>query len=287
MKPKTADKLATIVFWLLGGITVGVLLFIILQIFGRGLLTALDPGFLLGKPEAMKEGGGIFPMIVSSFYLTGLTLLISLPVSIGAAIYMAEYSREGRVTGAIRFCVDSLAGLPSIVFGIFGMTLFVIYFGWGYSLIAGAFTCAILNLPTLMRSSEESIRSVPGTYREASLSLGATRWTTIRQVVLPSATPGILAGTMLTIGRILGESAAIVYTAGLFVRKAPTSPMDTAAPLASYIWYVQTEALVPDFRRIVDGGAALLLLIVLLLNFLARRLARYYQRKKLAGGPNG
>jgi len=287
VKPKTADRLATIAFWLLGGITVGVLLFIILQIFGRGILTALNPRFLLGKPEAMKEGGGVLPMIVSTLYLTGLTLAISLPVSLGAAVFLSEYAREGRLTNAIRFCVDSLASLPSIVFGLFGMTLFVIYFGWVYSLIAGAFTCAILNLPTLMRSSEESLRSVPGTYREASLSLGATKWTTVRQVVLPSATPGILAGTMLTIGRIIGESAAIVYTAGLFVRNIPTSPMDTAAPLAGYIWYAQTEALIPDFRRVVDGGAALLLLLVLLVNFAARRIGRYYQRKKMAGGADG
>jgi phosphate transport system permease protein len=287
VKPETADRLATVAFWLLGGITVSVLLAIVLQIFARGLLTALNPEFLLGKPEAMKEGGGILPMIVSSLYLTGLTLLIALPVSLGTAIYLAEYAREGKLTNVIRFCVDSLASLPSIVFGIFGMTLFVIFFGWGYSLLAGAFTCALLNLPTLMRSSEESVLSVPGTYREASFSLGATRWTTVRQVVLPSATPGILAGTMLSIGRIMGESAAIVYTAGLFVRTIPLNPMDTAAPLAGYIWYAQTEALIPDFRRVVDGSAGFLLLLVLLMNFLARRLARYYQRKKLAGGENG
>lgn len=287
MNARTTDRIATAVFWTLGMLTVAVLLFILLEIFGRGLITALNPGFLLGKPEPMQEGGGILPMIVSSLYLAALTLAISLPISICAAIYLAEYAGEGRITNAIRFCVDSLASLPSIVFGLFGMTLFVVTLGWGYSLLAGSVTLALLNLPILLRSTEESIKSVPLTYREASLSLGASRWTTTRQVVLPSAIPGIMAGTMLSIGRILGESAAIVYTAGLFVRHIPVNPMDTAAPLAGYIWYAQTEALVPDFRRIVDGSAAFLLLLVLLVNFAARRFARYYQKKKLAGGAHG
>lgn len=287
MNHKRADRIATIVFWILGSITVAILAFIILEILARGITTAFKPSFVFGKPEALKAGGGIWPMIVSSLYLTALTLLMALPIAIGSAIYLAEYAKEGKFTNAVRFCVDSLASLPSIVFGLFGMMLFVIYFGWGYSLIAGAFTLTFLNLPILMRSAEEAIHSVPKTYREASLSLGATRWTTVKQVVLPSATPGILAGTMLTIGRILGESAAIVYTAGLFVRSIPTSPFDTAAPLAGYIWYAQTEALVPDYRTIVDGGAAFLLILVLAVNFLARRLALYYQKKKLAGGSRG
>jgi phosphate transport system permease protein len=284
MSARTTNRIASMIFWVLGIITFGILLFILIEIFARGIVTAFNPAFLFGKPEAMKEGGGIAPMIVSSLYLTGLTLLIALPLSLLSAIFLAEYAKEGRFTGAVRFCVDSLASLPSIVFGLFGMTLFVIYFGWGYSLLAGALTLAFLNLPTLMRSAEESIRAVPGTFREASLSLGASRWMTTRQVVLPSATPGIMAGTMLSIGRILGESAAIVYTVGLFVRSIPASPMDTAAPLAGYIWYVQTEALVPDFRSIVDGSAAFLLILVLLVNFGARRLAAYYRKKKLAGG---
>lgn len=284
MNAKTADRIATGVFWFLGMAAVAILLFIVLQIFVRGIATALNPGFFMGKPEPMKAGGGILPMIVSSLYIAALTLVISLPVSIAAGIYMAEYSREGRLTNAIRFCVDSLASLPSIVFGLFGMILFVVTFGWGYSLLAGAFTLAILNLPVLMRSTEEAVRAVPMSYREGSMGLGATKWETIRNVVMPSATPGILAGTMLGIGRILGESAAIVYTAGLFVRSIPVSPVDTAAPLAGYIWYAQTEALIPDYRTVVNGSAAFLLLVVLLVNFVARRVVKYYRKKKLAGG---
>ncbi|MBU1671215.1 MAG: phosphate ABC transporter permease PstA [Actinobacteria bacterium] len=276
---RRSDRIAAGVFWVLGMATVALLLFIIVEILARGLLTALNPKFFLGKPEAMKAGGGILPMIVSTLYLVVLTIAISLPISIGAAIYMSEFARRGRVSGSIRFCLDSLSTLPSIVFGLFGMTLFVIYFRWGMCLLAGACTLAILNLPILLRGTEEAIRLVPNTYREASMSLGASKWTTIRKVVLPTAMPGIMTATILPIGRIMGESAAIIYTTGLFVRNIPLNPLDTAAPLAGYIWYAQSEALVNDYRRIVDGGAALLLIMVLAVYFLARYLGKRYQQK--------
>ena len=283
MKGNRADRIATVVFWALGLITIAILAFIIIEILARGLLTAINPKFFLGKPEAMKAGGGIFPMIVSSLYLAFLTILISLPIAIGAAIYMAEYAKKGRLNNFIRFCLDSLATLPSIVFGLFGLALFVVYFRWSYCLLAGAFTLAILNLPILLRSTEEAIKLVPNTYREASMCLGASRWTTIRQVVIPSALPGIMTSTILPIGRIMGESAAIVYTTGLFIRNIPVSPFDTAAPLAGYIWYAQSEALVPDYRQIVDGGAALLLIVVFAIYFLARWAGNRYQQTKLLG----
>jgi phosphate transport system permease protein len=286
MRSKKYDKIATAVFWAIGTISVLILAFIILEILGRGLTTALNPKFFFGKPEAIKSGGGIFPMIYSSLYLVVLTLIISVPLSIGAAIYMAEYARKGKATKTIRFSLDSLATLPSIVFGLFGMTVFVIYFKWSYCLMAGAFTLAVLNLPILLRGTEESIRLVPTTYREASMSLGASKWTTVRQVVLPSAMPGIITATILPIGRIMGESAAIIYTTGLFVRNIPTSPFSTAAPLAGYIWYAQTEGLA-DYRRIVDGSAALLLILVLVIYFVARYVGRKYQQKRLPGVDNG
>ncbi|HEY5527204.1 MAG TPA: phosphate ABC transporter permease PstA [Candidatus Anoxymicrobiaceae bacterium] len=284
MKGRRADKVATTVFWILGMIAVVLLAFIIIEIFARGLLTALNPKFFFGKPQAIKGGGGIFPMIVSTLYLVVISLIISLPISIGAAIYLAEYAKKGKLTGLIRSSLDTLATLPSIVFGLFGMALFVIYFSWSYCLLAGACTLAILNLPILLRGNEEAIKLVPRTYREASMSLGASKWTTIRQVVIPSAMPGILTATILPIGRIVGESAAIIFTTGLFVRTIPVNPFDTAAPLAGYVWYAQTEGATPDYLRIVNGGAALLLLIVLVIYFLARYAGRKYQEKKLLGG---
>ncbi len=280
MRAKTADRLATVFFWILGMASVAVLLFIVGEIFAHGISTAIKPSFFLGKPEVMKEGGGILPMIVSSIYLAALTLLISLPLSLGAAIYLSEYSRGGRIIRVIRFCADSLSSLPSIVFGLFGLAVFVVNFGWGYCLLSGAFTLALLNLPTLMRSAEESLKSVPQTYREASLSLGASRWTTVRQVVVPSALPGILTGTILSIGRIMGESAALVFTTGTFIRKIPLNPFQTAAPLAVNIWYTQSEALIPDYRNIVNGGAAFLLFMVIALNIAARYLGKFYRRRK-------
>lgn len=280
MDSRKADRIATYAFWAIGIITISILAFIILEILGRGILKAINPKFIFGKPEALKPGGGIFPMIVSSLYLVALTIIISLPISIGAAIYLAEFAGKGKVTGFIRFCLDSLATLPSIVFGLFGMALFVVRFRWSYCLLAGACTLALLNLPILLRGTEEAIRQVPQGYREASVSLGAGRWTTIRQVVLPSALPGILTATILPIGRIMGESAAIIYTVGLFIRNIPISPLSTAAPLAGYLWYAQSEAQVPDFRQIVDGSAALLLILVLVIYFLARYLGRKYQVKK-------
>ncbi len=283
MKAKRADRIATVVFWALGGITVAILAFIILEVLGRGLITALNPRFLFGKPNAMASGGGIFPMIVSTFYLVALTIMISLPIAIGAAIYMAEYARKSKVNSFIRFCLDSLATLPSIVFGLFGLALFVTAFRWSYCLMAGACTLAILNLPILLRSTEEAIKLVPDTYREASMCLGASRWTTIRQVVIPSALPGIITATILPIGRIVGESAAIIYTVGVFIRNVPTNPFDTAAPLAGYIWARQAEHGVPDWRAIVNGGAALLLIMVFIIYFLARYAGRKYQEKKLLG----
>jgi phosphate transport system permease protein len=282
MNAKRADKIASAVFWALGIITVAILAFIIIEILARGLISAINPRFLFGKPQPMKPGGGIFPMIWSTLYLAALTLLISLPIAIGAAIYMAEYAKKGRFNNFVRFCLDSLATLPSIVFGLFGLALFVTYFGWSYCLMAGAFTLAILNLPILLRSTEEAIKLVPNTYREASMSLGASRWTTIRQVVIPSAIPGILAATILPIGRIVGESAAIIYTVGVFIRTIPLNPFDTAAPLAGYVWAAQVEGKV-GYQQIVNGGAAVLLIMVFVIYFLARWASNRYQQKKLFG----
>jgi len=284
MDPRKADRIATAVFWAIGVIALGILAFIVIEIFARGIVSAVSPSFFAGKPQALKEGGGVGPMVVSTVYLVVLTMLISFPVSVGAAIYLAEFSREGRFTRFIRFCLDSLGTVPSIVFAIFGMTMFLFYLNWRTCLLAGAITMALLNLPVFLRSAEEALRQVPLTYREASMSLGATRWTTVKKVVLPSAMPGIITGTILPLGRIMGESAVVIFTVGVFVRSVPLSPFDPAAPLAGYIWYVQSEAIVPDYRSIVNGGAAILLILLFAINFGTRRLAAYYSKRKSLGG---
>jgi len=274
------DRLATIVVWSLAMLGLGILCLIIGIIFWRGIGTALSPGFIFGKPQAMKAGGGIWPMVVSSFYLALLTIAIVLPLGIGAAIYLTEFSKEGRMTRLVRFGADSLSAVPSVVFGIFGMVLCVIYLGLGYSLLAGAITLALLNLPTVMRTTEEAIKAVPFSYREASMGLGASRWETVKKVILPSAMPGITTGAVLTIGRIIGESAAVIYTVGLFVRKVPLSPLQPGAPMSANIWHMYTEgALVSDWMRVANGEAAFLLLVVLILNLAARSLAWTYERR--------
>ncbi|MEW6553908.1 MAG: phosphate ABC transporter permease PstA [Actinomycetota bacterium] len=279
-KARIYDRVATTVVWTLALAGLGILAFIIFVILYRGIATALTPGFIFGKPEAMKEGGGIWPMVVSSFYLALLTIAVVVPLGIGAAVYMTEFAREGRITGIVRFGADSLATVPSVVFGIFGMVLFVIYFGLGYSLLAGALTLALLNMPTVMRTTEEAIMAVPYSYREAAMGLGASRWETVKKIVLPSAMPGITTGVVLTMGRIVGESAAVIYTVGLFVRKVPVSPLQPAAPMAANIWHMYTEgALVSDWMRVANGEAAFLLLVVLVLNLGARLIARMYQKR--------
>lgn len=287
-KAALADRAFTVLTWSIATMGLGILAFIIVAIFVRGLSTALDPGFLFGKPQAIKEGGGIGPMVVSSLYLALLTVAMVVPVGVGAAIYMSEFAREGRITRLVRFGADSLSTVPSVVFGIFGMVLFVVYFGLGYSLLAGAFTLTLLNLPTVMRTSEEALKAVPDSYREASLALGATRWETVKKVVLPSAVPGITTGSVLAIGRIVGESAAVIYTVGIFVRKIPLSPLQPAAPMAAHIWHTYTEgALVSDWMRIANGEAAFLLLLVLALNLAARLLARLLAKKTGTVKENG
>lgn len=279
-RSKRQDSIATIAVWSLAMLGLSALGVIIVAILWRGLATALNPGFIFGEPQAMKAGGGIWPMVVSSFYLAFLTIVISLPIGVGAAIYMAEFAKEGLVTRAVRFGADSLSTVPSIVYGIFGMLLFVVYFGFGYSLIAGALTLTILNLPTVMRTSEEALKAVPDSYREASLGLGASRWYTVKKVILPCAVPGITTGTILTIGRIIGESAAIIYTVGIFVKRIPLSPLAPAAPMSANIWHMYTEgALIPDWLRVASGEAAFLLLVVLALNLMARFVSWLYKRK--------
>lgn len=282
-RAKATDRAATIVIWSLAMLGIMVLALIVLAILWKGIATALNPGFILGKPASFKEaGGGIWPMIVSSFYLAGLTIAMVLPIGIGAAIYMAEYAREGKTTRIVRFGADSLSTVPSIVFGIFGMVLFVIYFGLGYCLLAGAFTLMILNLPTVMRTTEEAIRAVPDSYREASMGLGATKWYTIKKVILPSAVPGITTGAVLTIGRVIGESAAVIYTVGLVCRSVPWSPFQPAAPMAANIYYLFSEGqIVPDWMRIASGEAAFLLVIVLAFTLFARFISWLYKRKTM------
>lgn len=278
---RLADKVATIVLWVAGCAILLILAAFLVWILGKGL-PVLDWHFLTGKSSAVRAGGGVGAQLFNTFYISGLSLLFALPIGVGGGIYLAEYAKPGKLTELVRLSVEALASVPSIVLGLFGMIIFVNYMGWGFTILGGSLTLALLNLPVLVRVTEESIRGVPQAFREGSLGLGATRWQTIAKVVLPTALPGIITGITLVIGRALGETAILIYTAGVTVsRHFPNpDPLATGETLAVRIWSVTSEGLVPDADRIALGASALLILLVLLVN-LALSVPLYLHRKRL------
>ncbi|MCZ8518325.1 MULTISPECIES: phosphate ABC transporter permease PstA [Paenibacillus] len=284
MTSKTTDRIATGFFWASGFLIIGILAWFLIRILGDGL-PMLSWNFITGRPSEISEGGGVGPQLFNSFYILFLSLLFSLPIGVGAGIYLAVYAKKSTFTDFIRVSVEALSSVPSIVFGLFGFLLFVNWFGLKYSIIGGAATLSLLNLPVLVRVTEESIRSVPESYWEASLALGSTRWQAIRKVLLPTAMPSLITGITLVAGRALGESAILIYTAGLSVSRIlpDFNPLAMGETLATHLWYVQSEAIVPDARQIAQGSAALLLLVVLAFNLLIGIPSRILQ-KKLSGG---
>lgn len=217
------------------------------------------------------------PAIINTVIITFLTLLISVPLGIGAAIYLAEYAKKGnKIVKVIRAMAETLSGIPSIVYGLFGMLFFVTALGWGYSLLAGAFTLAIMVLPTIMRTTEEALLTVPDSYREGSLGLGAGKLRTIVRVVLPSAVPGILAGIILSVGRIVGETAALIYTAGSATGTA-AGVMSSGRSLAIHMYVLANEGL---YTNQAWGTAVVLLVLVFGINCLSAFLAKKLGSKK-------
>lgn len=265
------DKAVKAAYW---AVAIGIfaiiawLFFIILQ---KGL-PGLTLGFLTGLPSELEEGGGIGPFLFNSFYVLFISLAIAIPVGVGAGICLAEYAPDNGVTRLIKMSVEALASVPSIVFGLFGMAIFVDSFHIGLTIIGAGITLAMLNLPTITRVTEVSVRAVPRELREASLALGATKFQTIWQVVLPAAMQGITTGIGLTAGRAFGESAVIILTAGTSTSGALWdfnlfSPGET---LAVHLWYVQAEALVADAKEIANRTAAVLVIVMLCFNILLR-----------------
>lgn len=249
--------------------------FVIGFVLERGL-PHLSLEFLLSKPRNMGKEGGILPAIVGTLLLSLMAIVVALPLGIGTAVYLSEYTRETALTRAIRFGTDCLAGIPSIIFGLFGYIFFVTTLRMGWSLIAGALTLAIMVLPTLIRTSEEAIRSVPQSWREVSLSLGATRWETVRKVVLPNALPGIVTGVMLSFGRSIGETAAVIFTAGSSFR-LPRGSFDSVRTLAVHFYILAREGLSTDKAY---GTAAVLVIAVLAVNIVTYALMnRFISRR--------
>ena len=285
MNAKLKDKIWTIILYAVSGFVVLLLLALIGYILYKGK-NFLSPSFLFGNPKVGEAGGGIAPMLFNSFYMLVISLLITIPFGVGAGIFLAEYAKEGPLMNIIRLCIETLASLPSIVVGLFGLLVFVNMTHWGFTIISGALAVAVLNFPSLTRVSENAIRSASQSVKEASIGLGATTWQTIWMVILPTAMPQILTGIILASGRIFGEAAALLFTAGmsapplhfdnisLIDKSSPFSLMRPAETLAVYIWKLNAEGMVPDAADIANKASAVLVMMVLIFNICARIIGR-------------
>lgn len=256
------------------------LLVFLILIFVRGG-KVLSFSFLTEAPKEGMTKGGIFPAIIGTFYLTIGSILFALPLGVLAAIYLFEYAKPSVFVSTIRTAINTLAGVPSIVFGLFGLTLFVNILGFGVSILSGALTLGILVLPTIINASEEAIKAVPTDFREAAYALGATKQQTIMKVVLPTALPSVLTGAIISVGRAAGETAPILFTAATFyTKRLPKSILDEVMALPYHIYALMTEGTAPKYQvPIAYGTAAVLLLLVLSINLVAI-IIRYRIRKK-------
>ncbi|QYZ80220.1 phosphate ABC transporter permease PstA [Methanofollis formosanus] len=275
---KSVQHLTFALLWAAVGVVIAVLAVILGYIIVNGL-PAISWEFLTQPPRDLGRAGGIFPAIVGTLYLVGGAILFALPIGIGAAVYLSEYTRGGRVTAAIRTGIDLLNGTPSIVFGLFGFAFLVIYLNFGVSLIAGMITLGLMVLPTIIRTTEEALRSVPASVREGSLALGATRWQTISRVVLPPAVPGILTGTILSVGRAAGETAPILFTAAVFSTRFLPSSLDEPVMALPYHLYILATT-VPGAKE-QQYGTALVLLVLVVGIYAAAIALRYRSEKKI------
>lgn len=284
MNSKTTDKVATVYFWATGIVIILILAWFLVRILGQGI-PFLSWHFITGKPQELTAGGGVGPQLFNSFYILLLSMLFSLPIGIGSGIYLAIYAKSNRFTDLVRISVEALSSVPSIVFGLFGALLFVNLMGWRFSILGGSATLALLNLPVLVRVTEESIRAVPRSFWEASLALGSTQWQAIRKVLIPASLPGLITGITLVAGRALGETAILIYTAGTAVsRHAPDLDLFAMGEtLAVHLWYVGGSSLAPDAKDIAAGSGALLVLVVLVFNLIIAIPSRIVS-KKIGGG---
>ena len=274
INPRAEQAFVRAVLWTLTAITVLILVFIIVFVLRKGI-PALSWDFLTKNPVDMGKGGGIFSTIVATIVLTAGAILIAAPLGVGTAIYLTEYTWEGPVTRIIRFGAECLAGIPSIIFGLFGFILFVTKLRFGWSILSGSLTLAFMILPTIIRTSEEAIKSVPPVYRTVSFSLGGTKWQTVTRVVVPSALPGIVTGVILSVGRSIGETAAVIFTAGSALR-LPTSIFSSSRTMSVHFYILAREGIsMPN----AYGTAAVLIIAILAINLLTYYLMNRFIKK--------
>ena len=272
----------TLGFLLLGFVAfvvVAPILLVVGTIVARGI-SAINWQFISSMPHGGMREGGILPAIIGTLLLTLGTALVAVPIGIGGAIYLSEYARDTAVTRAIRLAIVNLAGIPSIVYGLFGLGMFVLFFRFGTSILAGSLTLAIMTLPVIISTAEEALRAVPQEFRTVSASLGGSRWQAIRNIVLPQALPGIITGVILGLLRAAGETAPILFTvAAFYLPRLPRSPLDQTMALPYHLYVISTQ--VPGMPLSVQYGTALVLLaLVLSLNAVATVIRSHFRRKR-------
>lgn len=273
---KRNDSIMKGIFYALGLITLLILIVIIGYILVKGL-PVISWEFLTTAPVDFGASGGIFPMIVSTIYVTFFAVIIATPIGVGAAVYLYEYAGSGKFVQIIRFCSESLASLPSIIFGLFGLAFFVEFLHLGWCILSASLTLAIMAMPTIMRTAENALDAVPAAYREGSLGMGATRWQTIQNVILPAAIPGIITGVILGMARAIEETAAIMYTVGSSIA-VPVTIFDPARPLPLHLYILATESISIENTF---GTAVVLIVIILGITITTNILVERYQKKMM------
>ncbi len=273
MRRRVYDRIVRVILITVATFAALFLVYLVGYIISSGV-RGFSLSFLTTAPSGISQTGGVWPMIVSSLYLIGLTLLIAVPLGVGGGMYLSEYAGRGRIVETIRFAIDILSSVPSIVFGLFGLALFVQFFGLKYSMLSGSLTLTLMVLPLLLKISEESFKAVPMTYREASLALGATKDQTIFRIILPTALPAVLTGVLLSAGRAFGETAAVLYTAGLSPT-VPVSPLDGGRTLSTHLYLLATTGKLEESFRV----AMVLLVVILVFNMLSNLVIRRFRRR--------
>ena len=271
MSARTTERAAKFIIWTAALLVLLILFAIVAYVLIKGL-PIINWQFLTEIPRNMGRSGGVSSTIAGTLLVTAVAILIAMPFGIGTAFFLAEYTHENIVTRVIRFSAESLAGIPSIVYGLFGFIFFVISLNLGWSVLSGGLTLAIMILPTIIRTSEEAIRTVPDSYREVSYSLGGTKWQTIRKAVFPSAIRGITNGVILSIGRCVAETAAVMLTAGSALRM-PSSLSSPARTMAVHFYLLAREGISMENAY---GTAALLILIIFFINVVANTLVNRF-----------
>jgi len=274
IRARTSEKIAKTVIWAAALFVIAILMFIIIYLLVKGL-PAINWKFLTEIPRDMGREGGISSVIVGTLLVTLVAIIIAMPFGIGTAFYLAEYTRENKVTKIIRFSAESLAAIPSIVYGLFGFIFFVMYLGLGWSVLSGGLTLAFMILPTIIRTSEEAIKTVPQSFRETSYSLGGTKWQTISQIVFPSALRGISNGVILSIGRCVAETAAVALTVGSALRM-PTSIFSSTRTMAYHFYMLASDEISMEHAY---GTAALLIILIFFINVVANMLVNRFIAK--------